>query len=402
MTPRIILHRDFTVAPVDPRIFGIHFTAADRAAIADPDHPASEDGVRADLIDMIRAWRLPCAIGSAAPVPADGAGDRAILVDGLVDWCRRAEAEPMLSLDPDEARGVSVGERHGVTMWHVGIGGTENDAADRLLTRLRSARPSSTIVLGAARAGLDPDHTVDLFQRHRRSLDLVSLPAPGCGVDPRLPSSLRIARALDETVRRLDRAATLDRSGCPVGLQIDLWGAPADDNDPAAAAIDRALVMNLLMRRADRVRTAFAGGVVAGLADMMSPALGMGHRPILFDPVLAGSVHGRGTALMPVYRGPDVELADGDAAPAVDAAAIDGEDGRSLTLFLVNRSDEARPTAVQLHGYAGFGLSEFRLATTGPRLPGTPMPAPVLDGLELRWSLPALSYGLVRLTVRPR
>lgn len=399
MTNEVIIHRDFTVGEIDPRLYGAHLGAAggaDHAALADADHPAAEDGYRADILDLVRAYRLPCILG-VSPL----GGRNAILADGLVDWCRRADAEPMLSMD---LAGVAAGrfgpaENRDVRMWHFGLEPGAGEA-DGLIDGLRAGIPAATLVLGAADADLD--RAIRIATRHRRSIDLLSVPglaqppAPG----HRLPWSTALARTVDALAQRLDRDSAVDRCGRPVGLQVDHWGGVAPGADPVDAALDRALALNVLVRRADRIHTAFAGGVIAGLADMLDDRIGMGHRRDLFDPLLAGSVYGRGISLMPAVRGHLMEMDDGGSATVIDAAAVRDDDSGALTVFLANRSTGPATASLALHGFAGYLIAEHRLADPAPRLPGRPVPAPAQEGARVTWTLPGRAYGLVRLCAR--
>ena len=59
----VILDRDFTIAPVDPRIYGSfieHLGRAVYGGIYEPGHPlAEEEGFRKDVLAMVRRLGVP-------------------------------------------------------------------------------------------------------------------------------------------------------------------------------------------------------------------------------------------------------------------------------------------------------------------------------------------------------
>jgi alpha-N-arabinofuranosidase len=400
---KVILHRDFTVAEVDPRLYGAHLGRPgddDHRAVVDPEHPlADDDGLRTDVLDLARAFRLPCILG---PVPhrSEIPLDRAIRVDGLVDWCRRTGAEPMLALPTGDTavrrRTLGIGERHGVKMWHLGAvseDGTE-ESLDDFITAMRVRDPAATLVLGAS--GRGSGSALHRLREYRAAPDLISL--GDMETDLALPASLRLERAIAGLSEQLGRSGLSGPAGRSLGIQVDRWGAHGPEGAAVADdALDRAISLNVLIRHADRVRTAFAAKVLSGLAGFLEVRLGMGHGPTFYDPLLAGSVYGRGISLMPAVRGPVEESADGEALATVDCAVVRDDETGTVTLFLANRAHDTAPIEVDLHGFGRVGVLEHRLANPGPRLPGIQIPAPSQDGPRVSWVLPSRSYGMVRL-----
>ena len=59
----LTIDRDFTVAPIDPRLYGSFIEHLGRAVydgIYCPDHPlADEQGFRRDVIDLVRELNVP-------------------------------------------------------------------------------------------------------------------------------------------------------------------------------------------------------------------------------------------------------------------------------------------------------------------------------------------------------
>jgi hypothetical protein len=378
----IVVHRDFTLAPVDPCLFGVHLGPAggpDERALLDPAHPAADEtGIRTDVLDLARAYRLPCAI--AGPDDAGGDGAR---VDAMLDWCRRGGMEPMLDIVHPGAHPFLTGGCADVRMWHLGRRGPSEagDRFDEIVDRLRDADPASRIALSAPASGSLAD--LGALASRATLVDLVALAGRTGGLRA-------LGADIDRLVARLDAARILGRDRRPIGIQVDQWTHGADAR-PATAGLDRAMAVNALLRRADRVRVAFAGGVVAGIARLMSERFGMGHRPTLYDPVLAGSIYGRGIALMPATR---------DRADGADVAAVHDPETEAVTIFLANPAEDEARVAVELVGYAAHVVAEHRLAAPEPRLPGPPPAGPAYDGRRLSVVIPAGGYGLVRLAPR--
>jgi hypothetical protein len=390
----VVIHRDFSIASVDPRIFGVHLGTAggpDHRALVDRRHPAADEtGVRTDILDLVRAYRLPCAIVGDGPSGEPSSGTP-ILVDTVLDWCRRSGAEPMVSLAAASAATRSPLDRidslPDVRMWRLDpFDGDADDASLMAVAeRLRASDTAATVTLAAR--DLTGAPTLDRLLRLGPAIDLISVPRSS-------PSALTIGEDIDSALSLLDRGRITDRHRRSIGLQIDAWDC-APGQAPARTALDRAITVNALLRRADRVKVAFAGGVVAGIARQFDDRIGMGPRPGLYDAVLAGSIYGRGIALMPASR-----RRDDDGLPSLDVAAVLDPETASVTLFLANPGDDTVASA-ELHGFSSHVVAELRLASPRPPMPGIRPPAPVFDGQRLDWRIPAGGYGLVKLSPRP-
>lgn len=125
MKASAIVHRDFRIANIDPRLYSSfleHLGRAIYGGIYEPGHAAAdEDGFRRDVIDLVRDLDTPyCRYPGGNFVSAynweDGVGPRAerpvrldlawrtresnqIGVNEFVDWCKKANTKPMLAVN---------------------------------------------------------------------------------------------------------------------------------------------------------------------------------------------------------------------------------------------------------------------------------------------------------------
>lgn len=125
MKANVIVHRDFRVASIDPRLYSSfleHLGRAVYGGIYEPGHPTADaDGFRQDVIDLVKQLDTPyCRYPGGNFVSAydwqDGIGPRSerpvrldlawrtresnqIGVNEFVDWCKKAKTEPMLAVN---------------------------------------------------------------------------------------------------------------------------------------------------------------------------------------------------------------------------------------------------------------------------------------------------------------
>ncbi|EJJ26998.1 arabinosylfuranosidase ArfA [Rhizobium sp. CF142] len=125
MKANVIVHRDFRVASIDPRLYSSfleHLGRAVYGGIYEPGHPTADaDGFRRDVIDLVQQLDTPyCRYPGGNFVSAydwqDGIGPRSerpvrldlawrtresnqIGVNEFVDWCKKAKTEPMLAVN---------------------------------------------------------------------------------------------------------------------------------------------------------------------------------------------------------------------------------------------------------------------------------------------------------------
>jgi len=191
-----------------------------------------------------------------------------------------------------------------------------------------------------------------------------------------LGSSLAMDRFIDTVTATCDFAQAKKRGTKKIHLSFDEWNVWFHSNEadtklapwtvgPAQLedvyTFEDALVvgtlLNTLLRHADRVKIACMAQLVNVIAPIMTRNGGPAWKQTIFWPLLHASKYGRGTSLNVKV---DVACYDnktyGDV-PWVDASAVLAEDGRSLTVFAVNRSPD-RPVVL---GTRFAGLEHLKL-----------------------------------------
>jgi alpha-N-arabinofuranosidase len=119
------VHREFTIASIDERIYSAfleHLGRAIYGGIYEPGHPSADaDGFRGDVLDLVKALRLPLVRYPGGNFVSnydwtDGIGPRderpvrldyawrttesnAVGTDEFIRWCRKAGTEPMLAVN---------------------------------------------------------------------------------------------------------------------------------------------------------------------------------------------------------------------------------------------------------------------------------------------------------------
>lgn len=178
-----------------------------------------------------------------------------------------------------------------------------------------------------------------------------------------------------------------------------------------------------LLNHADRVKCACLAQLVNAIAPILTETGGPAWRQTIFFPFADFSNLGRGTVLScdvdsPTYatnyhdpRGKtDLEFPM-PAVPYLKAAAVEGEDGRSLTLFLLNRSlDEEMPLEVAAGGFSNLAVdrattlshADLDAANTKDspdKVAPTPLSGVEASGGTVRVRLPPASWNTIRLRV---
>jgi alpha-N-arabinofuranosidase len=125
------------------------------------------------------------------------------------------------------------------------------------------------------------------------------------------------------------------------------------------------------LNHADRVKAACLAQLVNAIAPILTETGGPAWRQTIFYPFKDFSNYGRGTVLSldidtptyaTVYHDPrgTTDLAFPlPAVPLLKASAVSSDDGRALTLFLLNRSlDEEMPVKMYADGFGALSLVE--------------------------------------------
>ena len=243
-----------------------------------------------------------------------------------------------------------------------------------------------------------------------------------------LARSVQMGRFIDEVADICREAKAAQHGGHDVYLSFDEWNVwyhfQKDGTEPPKWTVARPIeeerydladallvgsMMNTLINHADTVKIACLAQLVNVIAPIMTEPAGRTWAQTIYYPFLYASRYGRGTALRVQLDGACYGCAAGEAIFYLDGAAVQSEDGRTLTLFLVNRSpaealqvEIALPErAAQCVGWTsltGPDADAVNTADSAPVLP-VPMPAPAVNGGTLCVSLPKLSWNMLRVTL---
>jgi alpha-N-arabinofuranosidase len=181
-----------------------------------------------------------------------------------------------------------------------------------------------------------------------------------------------------------------------------------DSYTVADAVVVGGLLMSLL-RHADRVTAASLAQLVNVIAPIMTEPGGPSWRQTTFFPFAVTSRLARGVTLSVPVSGPTYATAAYGEVPLVDAVATFDAAAGAATVFLVNRSvSESASVSVDVRGVPASRVVEaVTLWDDDPHARNTldqpnrvglrPTPSAVLDGGELRVSLPPVSWTAVSL-----
>jgi alpha-N-arabinofuranosidase len=110
--------------------------------------------------------------------------------------------------------------------------------------------------------------------------------------------------------------------------------------------------LNTFIRRSDKVRVACIAQLVNVIAPIMTEDGGPAWKQTIYYPFQFASLYGRGQALNVAVDSPTYDAKVADDIPYLDVAAVHAEDGRSVTLFAVNRhTDAALDIEVAMAGF---------------------------------------------------
>ena len=165
-----------------------------------------------------------------------------------------------------------------------------------------------------------------------------------------------------------------------------------------------------LLRHADRVKIGCLAQLVNVIAPIMTVPGGPAWKQTIFYPYMHASLYGRGVALNALVDAPKYDSRDFTDVPVIDAAAVASEDGRGLTLFAVNKSDEDVDISCGLRDFPGSRVAEHIVmshpdlkAANSPENPNRVAPYAsdrhdIKDG-ALNATAPAYSWNVIRLSV---
>ncbi|MGI5467248.1 alpha-N-arabinofuranosidase [Streptomyces sp. CA-132043] len=226
-------------------------------------------------------------------------------------------------------------------------------------------------------------------------------------IGARLKSAKRITLSFDEwNVWYMSRAQA-EAAAAPAG-----WPeAPRllEDHYSVTDAVVVGSLLIALLRHADRVAVACLAQLVNVIAPILTEPGGPAWRQTTFFPFAQASRYGRGQVLDVRVDSPTYGTAKYGEVPLLHATAVRDPETGAVTVFAVNRSqDAALPLEVALHGLgvthvAGHdaladGDPEARNTLDAPdRVVPHEVAGTVLQGGTLRATLEPLSWNVVRL-----
>ena len=392
----------------------------------------------------------------------------------FIQWCKKAKTEPMMAINlgtrgVDEARALveycnhpggsyysdlrrkhGYADPHGVKVWCLGnemdgpwqIGHKTADEYGRTAQEsakvMRWVDPNVELVLcGSSNAGMPtfPAWEQTVLEHCYEQVDYLSLHTYIGDRERNISSFLAKSIEMDHFISTV--AATCDhvkaekRSKKTMLLSFDEWNvwyhsnsadaelepwgvAPRQVEDYYAFqdALVNGLMVNVLLRHADRVKIACLAQLVNVIAPILAEPNGPAWKQTIFYPYQDLCLYGsKGVSLLPVVNSPVYDDNTFDAVPYVDLSAVYDEEGGTLNLFIANRHlTEAMPLEMDLRSFGDLAVAAHSTLTNpdlmarntlqnqncvAPKLNGD---AKVAEGL-LTANLAPLSWNVVRLKV---
>lgn len=368
----------------------------------------------------------------------------------LVEYCNVAGG----SAWSDLRRSHGVEEPHRFRTWCLGnemdgpwqIGHKTADEYGRLALEtarvMRLVDPTIELVAcGSSNARMPtyPEWEVTVLDHVYEQVDYISLHTyyqqPPGDLGTFLAQSLEMDEQIETVIAAADYVRAKHRSPKQMMLSFDEWNvwyhtrerdretmrenrwafAPPLTEEPythADAVVVGTMLISLL-KHADRVKIACLAQLVNALAPISTVTGGGVWRQTIFYPFLHASRYGRGEALRLAIDSPRYESAGFGSVPLLEAVATHDPDAGTVTLFAVNRGqDAALPVEADLRGFPGLRVAEHlvlehadpnaintidRPETVTPHNRGDA----TLESDRLMASLPAISWNVIRLAPAP-
>ncbi|MEI8095996.1 MAG: alpha-N-arabinofuranosidase [Spirochaetales bacterium] len=202
--------------------------------------------------------------------------------------------------------------------------------------------------------------------------DLPTFLASGVGMD----------RFIDQVVATVDYVRARKRSKKQVNLSFDEWnvwfhsheqdkklepwtvGPPQlEDVYTFEDALVVGTLLNSLLRHADRVKIACLAQLVNVIAPILTRTGGPAWKQTIFWPLYHASTYGRGTSLQVKLDAGGYDNQTYGFVSWLDASAVLSDDGRGLTLFVVNRSREPLELTGKFAGLEHLSLAGHTVLT---------------------------------------
>jgi alpha-N-arabinofuranosidase len=193
-----------------------------------------------------------------------------------------------------------------------------------------------------------------------------------------LAKSLGMDAFIRDVIAACDYIKSKKRGKKVINLSFDEWNvwndSSAADNAVVPWSIAPPQVENIytledallagcmlitLLRHADRVKVACLAQLVNVIAPIMTVNGGPAWRQTIFYPLLHAIKYGQGASLRLKVSCPHYNDAEFGDVPSVEAVATTAGDGRSLTIFAVNRdAANALPLEADARDFADFAVEE--------------------------------------------
>ncbi len=243
-----------------------------------------------------------------------------------------------------------------------------------------------------------------------KEIDYLSLHMYFKNLDGDTPSFLAESLEMEEFIREVAeicRKAKEEQNGDhDVYLSFDEWNVwfhyEKDGVEPPKWTVGRAIdeedyddtdalvvgcILNTLLRSADVVKIACLAQLINVIAPITTVPGGEAYVRTIYYPFLLASRYARGTSLAAEVEAPSYDCALRSAVPFVDCSAVRTEDG--VSLFLMNRSEEAAEVSLELDGFGALAACEHVTLTGGE-------PATAALSGEKTVTLAPMSWNLIR------
>ncbi|GAA0497583.1 alpha-N-arabinofuranosidase [Streptomyces olivaceiscleroticus] len=441
-TARFTLDPAFTVGESGPRLFGAfveHLGRCVYTGIFEPDHPAADEaGLRTDVLDLIRelgvtvirypggnfvsGYKWEDSVGPVAQRPRRldlawrSTETHRFGLSEYAGFLRKLgpQAEPMMALNLG-TRGVAETAR---AMRRV-------DPGVELVACGSSSRAMPTFAAWEATVLAETYDLVDHVSLH------ASYEEQDGDRGSFLASAVDMESFIEDTVATCDYVGARLKSTKRITLSFDEWNvwymsraqaeaaaAPQDwpeaprlleDHYSVTDAVVVGSLLIALLRHADQVAVACLAQLVNVIAPILTEPGGPAWRQTTFFPFAQASRYGRGQVLDVRVDSPTYDTAKYGEVPLLHATAVRDPRSGAVTVFAVNRSqDAALSLEVALYGLGVTRVAgHSALADADPEARNT-LDAPdrvlphevagtVLQGGTLRATLEPLSWHLIRL-----
>jgi len=353
----------------------------------------------------------------------------------FMEWMQQADAEPMMAINLgtrgiDAARNLveycnhpggsywsdlrkqhGAEKPHNIRLWCLGnemdgpwqvghkTAGEYGRIASETAKAVKLFDPElELVVCGSSNAQMPtfPDWEATVLDHTYDQVDYISLHQYFSNyeddIETYLGANIGMDRFIDTIVSVCDYVKGRKRSSKQMYLSFDEWNvwyhskAADKELDPWTVgppqledvytfedALVVGLALNTLIRHADRVKIACLAQLVNVIAPIMTENGGPAWRQTIFWPFYYVSKYGRGTAMNLSVDVPAYENRTYGEIPYIDASAVLSEDGKEMTLFIVNRStEETVPINIACYGFSRYKITEWvELAHTDKKAKNT-------------------------------